>query len=39
MAIFLPLLGTRKLRRALRAQMKAPMLMLVMLGALMAWPA
>jgi hypothetical protein len=35
LAIFLPLLGTRKLRRALRLQMKASALMLVVLGVLM----
>jgi len=35
MVIFLPLLGTRKLRGAVRAQLKTPMLMLVMLGALL----
>jgi hypothetical protein len=33
--MFLPLLGTRKLRRALRVQMKASALMLMMLGVLM----
>jgi hypothetical protein len=35
LAIFLPLLGTRKLRRALRLQMKTSALMLVVLGVLM----
>jgi hypothetical protein len=35
LAFFLPLFGTRKLRRFLRAQMKSPALMLVMLGVLM----
>ena len=35
MLIFLPLFGARKLRRAARAQIKTPMLMLVMLGALL----
>ncbi len=35
MVIFLPLLGTRKLRAAVRLQLKSPMLMLVMLGALL----
>jgi streptogramin lyase len=34
LAMFLPLLGTRKLRRALRAQMKTSTLMLVLLGLL-----
>jgi hypothetical protein len=34
-AMFLPLLGMRKLRRALRAQMKTSALMLTMLGVLM----
>jgi DNA-binding beta-propeller fold protein YncE len=34
-AMFLPLLGTRKLRRALRVQMKTSALMLMMLGVLM----
>jgi large repetitive protein len=34
-AMFLPLLGKRKLRRALRAQMKTSALMLTMLGVLM----
>ena len=36
LAIFLPLLGTRKLRRALRLHMKASMLTLLTLGVLMA---
>ncbi len=35
LAIFLPLLGTRKLRRALRLQMKSSALMLLVLGVLM----
>ncbi len=35
LALFLPLLGTRKLRRALRLQMKTSALMLVVLGVLM----
>jgi hypothetical protein len=35
LAIFLPLLGTRKLRRALRLQMKTSALMLMVLGVLM----
>jgi hypothetical protein len=35
LAFFLPLLGTRKLRRALRSQMKTPVLMLALLGVVM----
>jgi sugar lactone lactonase YvrE len=35
LAMFLPLLGTRKLRRALRLQMKTSALLLVILGVLM----
>ena len=35
LAFFLPLLGTRKLRRALRLQMKTSALMLVVMGVLM----
>jgi hypothetical protein len=36
MVLFLPLLGMGKVRRALRARMKSPVLMLAMLGVLMA---
>jgi hypothetical protein len=36
MVLFLPLLGMGKVRRALRAQMKSPMLMLAVLGVMMA---